>query len=111
MQWKHPGSPLPKKFKKVSSVGKVMASIFWGSQDVIMEDYLVEGCTQWCILYRRTKQLCQEIVTKRKGKLTRGVLLLQDNAQAHTSKVAMAAATKYSSNLPRFSFIYVKVIP
>ena len=28
MQWKHPGSPPPKKFKRVSSARKVMASIF-----------------------------------------------------------------------------------
>ena len=27
-QWKHPGSPPPKKFKSVHSAGKVMASIF-----------------------------------------------------------------------------------
>ena len=33
---------------------------------------------------------------KRKGKLTGGVLLLQDNATAHTSQVAMAVATKCS---------------
>ena len=46
MQWKHPGSPTPKKFKRVSSAGKVMASIFWDySQGVIMVDYLEEGCT------------------------------------------------------------------
>ena len=38
----------------------------------------------------------QEIVKKRRGKLTWGVLLLQDNAQAHTSQVAMAAETKCS---------------
>ena len=31
---------------------------------------------------------------KRRGKLTRGVLLLQDIALAHMSQVAMAAATK-----------------
>ena len=36
MQWKHPGSPPPKKFKRVSSIGKVMASVFWESQRVIM---------------------------------------------------------------------------
>ena len=29
-----------------------------------------------------------------RGKLTRGVLLLQDNATAHTSQVAMTAATE-----------------
>ena len=28
-----------------------------------------------------------------RGKLTRGALLLQDNAPAHTSQVAMTAAT------------------
>ena len=36
MQWKHPGLPLPKKFKRVSSAGKMIASIFWDSQDVMV---------------------------------------------------------------------------
>ena len=31
-QWKYPGSPHPKKFKRVYLAGKVMASIFWDSQ-------------------------------------------------------------------------------
>ena len=30
-QWKHPGTPPPKKFKRVHSAGKVMASILWDS--------------------------------------------------------------------------------
>ena len=30
-QWKHPGSPPPKKFKRVLPAGKVMTSIFWDS--------------------------------------------------------------------------------
>ena len=42
------------------------------------------------ILYR----LRQEIARKRRGKLNREVLLLQDNAPAHTSQVAMTAATE-----------------
>ena len=33
----------PKGFKKIPSVGKVMASIFWDSQGVIVVDYLKEG--------------------------------------------------------------------
>ena len=37
MHWKHPGSPHPKKFKRVSLAGKVMASVFWDSQGVIIE--------------------------------------------------------------------------
>ena len=43
MQWRHPGSPAPKKFKRVSSSGKVVASVFWDKQDIIMVDYLEEG--------------------------------------------------------------------
>ena len=45
-QWKHPGPPLPMKFKRVHSAGKVMASIFWDSQGVIMIDYLEQGYTE-----------------------------------------------------------------
>ena len=42
-QWKHPGSPPPTKFMRVHSAGKIMASIFWDSQGVIMIDYLEQG--------------------------------------------------------------------
>ena len=38
--------------------------------------------------------LRQEIARKRRGKLSRGVLFLQNNAPAHTSQVAMTAATE-----------------
>jgi hypothetical protein len=34
MQWKYPGSSPPKKFKRVPSAGKIIASIFWDSQIV-----------------------------------------------------------------------------
>ena len=39
-QGKHPGSPSPKKFKRVHSAEKVMASIVWEGQGVIMVDNL-----------------------------------------------------------------------
>jgi hypothetical protein len=29
MTWKHPHSPVKKKFKTVQSPGKVMAAVFW----------------------------------------------------------------------------------
>ena len=95
MQWKHPGSPPPKKIKKVSSAGKVMASVFWDSQGVIMIDYL-EHCRTINGAYyaAENSRLRQEIARNRRGKLTRGVLLLQDIVPAHTSQVAMTAATE-----------------
>ena len=42
-QGKHPGSPFPKKFRRVHSAGKVMASIFLDNQGAIMIDYLEQG--------------------------------------------------------------------
>ena len=84
MQSKLPGSPALKKFKRVSSAGKVMASIFWDIQGVIIVDYLEERHTLNGAYYaKELRRLRQDIVEKRRGKLTRGVLLLQDNAPAH----------------------------
>ena len=61
-----------------------------------MVDYLEEGHKINGAYYaEELRRLHQEIVKKRR-KLTRGVLLLQHNAPAHTSSVAMAAVTKCS---------------
>ena len=91
MQWKHPGSdPLPRSLREFFSAGKVKASVFWDSQGVIMVDYLEQGR----ILCSRTEALAPGNCKKRRGKLNRGVLLFQDTAPAHTSQVAMTAATE-----------------
>ena len=44
-QWKHHGLPTSKKFNSVHSAGKVMTSIVWGNQGVIMIDYLEQDNT------------------------------------------------------------------
>ena len=92
-QWKHPGSPPPKKFKSVHSAGKMMASIFWDSKGVIMIFFYLEQARTINSAYYagELRRLRQEIARKRRGKLTRGVLLLQDNVSVHTSQVVMTA--------------------
>ena len=61
-----------------------------------MVEYLEEGRTKNGAYYaEELRRLSQEIVRMRRGKMTRGVLLLQDNAPAHTSQVAMVAVTEY----------------
>jgi len=45
MQWHHAGSPKPKKSKTMFSAGKVMATIFWDSEDVLYVDFLTEHRT------------------------------------------------------------------
>ena len=40
-----PGSPRPEKFKTQSPAGKVMATVFWDAQGVIMLDFLAKKST------------------------------------------------------------------
>ena len=44
-QWKHPGSPPPKKANTVPSAGKVMALVFWEADGILLIDYLQKGQT------------------------------------------------------------------
>lgn len=93
--WKHIGSPPPRKFKVVAAQRKIMASVFWDIEGIIMIDYLERGHTITGQYY--ADELCRlrvAIKEKRRGKLRAGVLLLQDNAPVHTSQVAVASATK-----------------
>ena len=71
-QWKHPCSPHPYKFKRVHSAGKVMASIFWDSQGVIVIYYFEQGrkINRACCA-GELRRLRQEMARKRRGKLTR----------------------------------------
>ena len=39
-QWKQVTSSTPVKFRKIASAGRVMASVFWDSEGVLMIDYL-----------------------------------------------------------------------
>jgi hypothetical protein len=45
MQWKHPSSPVVKKFETQPSPGKLMMMILWDSQGPILETYLERGTT------------------------------------------------------------------
>ena len=88
-QWVGPGSPKPKKFKTQPSAGKVMATIFWDAQGVIMLDFLAKKSTITGMYYAAQPRTA--IREKRQGKLSKGILLQQDNARVHTCKTALDA--------------------
>ena len=44
-EWRHPNSPGTKKFKAQKPAGKIMATVFWDSQGVILVDSLPKGET------------------------------------------------------------------
>ena len=94
-QWVGPGSPRQKKFKTQSSAGKVMATVFGNAKGFIMLDFLPKRNTITGVYYvNLLDQLRTAIREKRRGKLSKGVLLQQDNARVHTCKVAMGAVER-----------------
>jgi len=40
MEWRHSGSPRPKKFRVQKFAGKLLASIFWGQDGILLIGYL-----------------------------------------------------------------------
>ena len=95
-----PGSPRPKKFKTQPSAGKVMATVFWDAEGVIMLDVLPKRSTITGVYYANLlDQLRTAIREKCWGKLSKGVLLQQDNAKVHTCKVAIDAVERHGYEL------------
>ena len=43
MEWRHSGSPRPKKFRVQKSARKFLASIFWDQDGIRIIDYLPKG--------------------------------------------------------------------
>ena len=43
MEWRHSGSPRPKKFRVQNPAGKFLASIFWDQDDILLIDHLPKG--------------------------------------------------------------------
>ena len=85
-QWVGPGSPRPKNFKTQPSAGKVMATVFWGAK-CIMLDLSPKRSTITGVYYANMlDQLRTAIHEKRRGKLSKGVLLQQDIARVHTCR-------------------------
>lgn len=96
MHWKHRDSPPPKKFRTQPSAGKVMATIFWDFKGVIHIDYMPHNTTITGQYYAGLLgRLRESIKNKRRGKLTRGPLLLHDNAPVHMSHVAQGAVREH----------------
>jgi histone-lysine N-methyltransferase SETMAR len=87
LEWHHPSSPKkPRKFKQTVSSQKVMATIFWDRKGVLLVDYLPKGTTinaeRYCDTLLRLRRAIQN---RRRGKLSRGIILFHDNARPHTA--------------------------
>jgi len=69
MEWRHSGSPRPKKFRVQKSAGKVVASIFWDQDGILLIDYLPNGQTIKAEYYSSLLVQLKDILKeKRRGK-------------------------------------------
>ena len=69
-----------------------MIIIFWDKGDVLLTEYLPRGTTINDLCYASIiERLRSVIVEKERGKVSRGVLLLHDNASIHKCNIVQAA--------------------
>ena len=71
--------------------GKVIATVFWDAKGIIMLDWSTITGVYYANLLDQLRTAVHE---KRRGKLSKGVLLQQDNARVHTCKVTMDAVER-----------------
>ena len=96
MTWKHPSSPVAKKFKVMRSAKKIMGNVFWDSRGVLLFETLQPGETINAARYCQTLDKLREAIRrKRPGQLTNGVILQHDNATPHTARVTQGWLEKY----------------
>ena len=89
-----PGSPRPKKFKTQPSAGKVMTTVFWDAKGVIMLDFLPKRSKITGGYYANLLDHLRTAIHEKLSKLSKGVLLQQDNARVNICKVAMDAVER-----------------
>jgi len=96
MVWKKSEESAPKKAKIQYSAGKVMATVFWDNEGVLLIDFLESGTTinadRYCEVLNKLKSA---IKRKRPGKLSRKVLLFHDNARPHSAKKTQTLLEKF----------------
>lgn len=88
MAWGHTNSPCkPKKARQTFSTRKVMTTVFWDAEGVLLVEFMERGTTITSDVYCETlKKLKRAIQNKRRGKLSCGVVLFHDNARPHSAR-------------------------
>jgi len=91
-EWRHTSSPKPQKFCTQPLAGRVMLTLSWVEQGVILEHYMSWRNTVTSAAYADLLKnyLHPAIKSKRHGLLSTGVLLQYDNPWPHTAHSTVA---------------------
>ena len=93
--WKRLGEQTPTRLRQGRSAGKIMMINFLDKDGVLLTEYLPRGTTINGPCYASViERLRSAIVEKRRGEVSRGVLLLHDNNPIHKCKFVQAAMRK-----------------
>ncbi len=96
MEWLPKGSKPPKKFKSVPTVGKVFVTVFWDTEGVLLVEFLPKSTRKEKIRVNKERyvdtlmKLHRAIQDKRRGKLSKKILFIHDNARPHTAEMTQA---------------------
>jgi len=84
MVWQHGGSPRPKNSECKNPLEKFSPRFFWDQDGILLIDYLPNGQTINAECYSFLPvQLTDILKEKSRGKVTKKILFLHDNAPAH----------------------------
>ena len=90
--WKRLGEQISTRLHQERSAGKMMMIIFWDKDGVLLTEHLPHGTTIKGSCYASIiERLRSVIVKKGHGKISRGVLLLHDNAPIHKCRIVQTA--------------------
>jgi hypothetical protein len=66
----------------------VLVSVFWDEDGTLLVDYLEKGATIMAEYYiALLNKLKQQLVSKRQGMLSKGILFLQDDDAPHNTAI------------------------
>ena len=92
MEWRHLHSPSKKKAKTVPSAAKVIGTVFWDAEGLILAEFLEPGQTITAAHYVQTlHKLRRALCDKRTGQ---NIIILHDSACPHAARLTSEAITK-----------------
>jgi len=101
-QWLPRGGSGPVKAKSERSRGKVMATVFWDAEGILLVDFLESKKTITSAYYECVlRKLSKKISEKRPGKLHQRVLFHHDNAPAHGARQTRAVLREFRWEIVR----------
>ena len=98
MEWHHLHSPSKKKAKTVPSAVKVMGTVFWDAEGLILAEFLEPGQTITAAPYVQTlHKLRRALRDKRTG---RNIIILHDNTRPHAARLTSEVIAKMGWEVP-----------